>query len=541
MAETEFNLLTEPWILVMTEDCTVKEVSLTDALLHAHEYRELAGELPTQNAAVLRLLLAVLHAVFERVDADGEEVRIRTADDALDRWEDLWQRGQFPEGPLNEYFEAQKENFWLFHPTRPFWQVPSANRGTEYEASKLNGSLSESSNKLRLFSERNGIDKRRLTYAEAARWLLYVNAFDDTSAKPTKAGKADNNGKLPSPGAGWLGKIGYVSVVGDTLFETLLLNFVLLDKDGAPWMNCIPVWELPVQRSAERTQIALPNDQAALLTLQSRRLILQRENGFVTGFYLLGGDFFEKENAFSEQMTVWGAIKDNKGEIVGFQPRRHNKSRQMWRDFALYAVSDARQPTPGVIHWNSLLQHHKILPKSRVLRFSIASVQYGDKDFFAADVFSDELSARLNLFSDQSAACRIRITDEIVRCDKIAYYIGSLAQDLFMAAGGDTEKLSAPAENAKTQFYYEIDIPFRRWLASLDAETEDWDDSIRTWRKQAERIAFRLAEKMERNAGPAAFVGKTVKLGKDKEKYYSTSIAIQRFKYNMRKIQEVTQ
>ena len=542
MAEIEFNLLTEPWILVMTEDCAVKEVSLTDALLHANEYRELAGELPTQNAAILRLLLAVLHAVFERVDAEGEAAEIKTADDALDRWADLWQRKQFPKDPLLEYLETQKDNFWLFHPARPFWQIPSANRGTEYDASKLNGSLSESSNKLRLFSERNGADKRRLTYAEAARWLLYVNAFDDTSAKPTKAGKADNNGKLPSPGAGWLGKIGYVSVVGDTLYETLLLNFVLLDKDGTPWTTCTPVWELPVQRSAERTQIALPNDQAALLTLQSRRLILQRENGFVTGFYLLGGDFFEKENAFSEQMTVWGALKDGKGETVGFQPRRHNKSRQMWRDFALYAAADSKQPAPGVIHWNSLLQHHKILPKSRVLRFSIASVQYGDKDFFAADVFSDELSARLNLFSDQSSACRSLITNEILRCDKIAYYIGILAQDLFLAAGGDTQKQASSAENAKAQFYYEIDIPFRRWLASLDAEATDWDENIRAWRKQAERLAFQLAEKMERDAGPAAFVGKTVKLNQnDSGKYYSTSVAIRQFKHNMRKKQEVNQ
>ena len=45
----EFNLLEEPWIRVRTPECTLKEVSLTDALLHAHEYAGLAGELPTQT------------------------------------------------------------------------------------------------------------------------------------------------------------------------------------------------------------------------------------------------------------------------------------------------------------------------------------------------------------------------------------------------------------------------------------------------------------------------------------------------------------
>ena len=54
-----------------TPECTLKEVSLTDALLHAHEYAGLAGELPTQDVAVLRLLLAVLQTVFYRVDPEG--------------------------------------------------------------------------------------------------------------------------------------------------------------------------------------------------------------------------------------------------------------------------------------------------------------------------------------------------------------------------------------------------------------------------------------------------------------------------------------
>ena len=54
MKEIEFNLLTEPWIRVRLRDNTVREVSLTEALVSAQDYVDLAGEMPTQNAAVLR-------------------------------------------------------------------------------------------------------------------------------------------------------------------------------------------------------------------------------------------------------------------------------------------------------------------------------------------------------------------------------------------------------------------------------------------------------------------------------------------------------
>ena len=57
METMEFNLLRERWVRVRTQDCTVQEVSLTDALLHAHAYVDLAGEMPTQDAAMLVLLL----------------------------------------------------------------------------------------------------------------------------------------------------------------------------------------------------------------------------------------------------------------------------------------------------------------------------------------------------------------------------------------------------------------------------------------------------------------------------------------------------
>ena len=115
MNETEFNLLDEPWIRVMDDNCQIKEVSLTDALLNAHKYKALKGEMPTQDIVILRLMLAIVHTVFSRVDADGNEAELEEEDDALDRWESLWNNRKIPEKPVREYLEKWHERFWLFH------------------------------------------------------------------------------------------------------------------------------------------------------------------------------------------------------------------------------------------------------------------------------------------------------------------------------------------------------------------------------------------------------------------------------------------
>lgn len=192
MKEIEFNLLTEPWVRVRRPDNTVQEVSLTDALLHAQDYVDLAGEMPTQDAAVLRLLLAVLFTVFSRVDAKGKPQPLAQSDDALERWSELWQLGHFPAEPVRDYLEQWKDRFWLFHPTHPFWQVPQAKIGTEYGAAKLNGEMSESSNKLRLFPLYAGQSKEQLSYPQAARFvhnstLQWISLFGSGCRQSTRS------------------------------------------------------------------------------------------------------------------------------------------------------------------------------------------------------------------------------------------------------------------------------------------------------------------------------------------------------------------
>lgn len=530
MAEKEFNLLDEPWIRVMLPDCAVREVSLLEALTQAHAFSALAGELPTQDMAILRVLLAVLHAVFSRTDADGRPRPVEDKDDALGRWQAVWALRRFPEEPVRAYLEKWRERFYLFHPERPFYQVAQAANGTEFTAAKLNGAISESSNKIRLFPMRAGAEKNRLSYAEAARWLIYLNGFDDTSAKPKQK-------NLPSPGAGWLGKLGLIAAQGENLFETLMLNLVMLSDQDEPWGENRPVWELERPRTQERCEISMPDNQAELLTLQSRRLLLQREEKWVTGYRLLGGDFFNKVNAYAEQMTLWTHVPGKGSQPPYDQPRRHDPGRQIWREFPTIAGGNpngdkkADGRVPGVVYWQKTLQYEEKLEQTRMARFKIAGVQFGDKDFFVTDAFSDELSFHLNLLGEAGRDWLNKIEAEILRTDRVATAVTLLGRNLEKAAGGDG---AAQGEKMKEQFYGRVDVPFRRFLESVDP-ADDYETKIArmtAWREEEYRIARRLGDEAVAQAGQAAFVGRMLKekiRGKEEERHYSAPEACNQF------------
>lgn len=397
---------------------------------------------------------------------------------------------------------------------------------------KLNGNLSESSNKLRLFTDISGKAKEELSFSEAARWLLYVNAYDDTSAKPSRESK-EQGSKLPSTGVGWLGKLGIIFVAGKNLFETLMLNLIMADENGELFEKETPVWERAIS-DGERIQIPFPDNLSALYTLQSRRLYLNRRGQKVTGYFLLGGDFFEKENAFIEPMTVWKRPDRKKPDI--YTPRRHDFAKQFWRECpgAILGSEDGRQP--GIILWIKDLQEKELVEDS-FLDIRIVSVQYGDKDFFVTNVFSDSLQMHASLISDMNVQGRQAVLDSIDFCDTVSQKVWTFAKDINLASGGsDSTKESKGsaaffAENAKADFYNRIDAPFRRWLSAFDPAVDDVYDKKAEWRQECVGIARQMGNEMIRQAGSAAVFGRAKINPEDRKKneIFSAAGAMNRF------------
>lgn len=287
-------------------------------------------------------------------------------------------------------------------------------------------------------------------------------------------------------------------------------------------------------KCGERVQIPPPDNLSELYTIQSRRLLLFRDGVRVTGYRLLGGDFFDHEKiAFFEPMTIWYSKTDKTGTIN--VPRRHDATVQMWREFSSYFSIDQQDNSmPGVLQWNRKLMAAGCLSPMTITNVQIASVQYGDKDFFVKHVFSDQLQLHLSLLSELGAAWRRYIQDEIELCSKAAKILSLFAKDLFLASGGDSEKTKDPMEKAQSQLYFAFDIPFRRWLSDIEVDSNH-NEKQQAWRKQAAAITEKIGREMIRQAGEPAMIGKAVP-EKGVKNYYSAPKAWRFFQASLRKL-----
>lgn len=529
MNEKEFNLIDEPWIRVMENDCEIKEVSLMDAIVNAHRYKALGGEIPTQDIAVMRVILAVLHTVFSRYDENGEQSELNKDEyEAESRWKALWEKGCFPENAVREYLEEWHERFWLFHPQRPFFQVTEQEINKiittqkDMKVSKLNGEVSESNNKVNFFSSFAGNEKETLSYSQAARWLIFLNSFDDTSFKP----QGEN---LPSAKIGWLGQLGIIYILGNNLFETLMLNMAVIN-DGKVEAEQFPIWENESIRVSEREEVAFPANLAELYTIQSRRIYLLRDSsGYVNGYRNVAGDILSwEDNIFEEPMTIWGTSK----KIPQF-PKKHDIFKQMWREFSvIYKKADGVQQA-GVISWykNYVLS---LLKSSDILKTAILSAEYdGSSSHKLVNFGSDSLAMHSEILSELGEGWIDNIETEIKKCDDAAYAISLFAAELYLASGGKKEDKTYKQiqQDAKTKLYYNFDMPFRNWLYSIDPGKDDKQDKISEWHKSARQIAYRCMHEFADNASETALTGKRFD-----NKLYSLPKAINIFRGMINKI-----
>lgn len=532
MQEQDFNLLEQGWIRVLLPDCSVTERSLTDVLVNAHQYARLSGELPTQDVAILRLLLAVLHTVFSRTNENGDSAVIATRPEAVRRWGALWAMKRFPEQIIRDYLGRYINRFNLFDPKYPFYQVPAARKGTPYKASKLNGEISESENKTRIFSMRSEDEKDTLTYAEAARWLVYINAFDDNSPKVGKG-----------TGLGWCGQLGNIYALGCNLFETLMLNLVLL-KDGSKlWDEAnLPYWEKPFDASVKERRIAIPDNQAELLTLQSRRIILIRNCGVVTGYRGAGGDFFDCTAADTEQMTLWQIKNGKKNEAPRITPRLHSQEHQIWRDFDAIVPKQDEEKTPGLVNWLFTLQMKGCIPYTNIALRAVGLFYDKPTHSSIADLYNDHIDFSAKLLTQHAVDWVSMIQRQITLCEKAAGIIGKLSNDLSKAAGKKYKEIES---YDKERYYSNIDTSFRNWLTSIQPSTgagEEQRNAVEIqWRKQAYRIALHMGRDMVSRAGEAAFIGRWIETPpKSKIMYFfSSPTAYSRFRHEINQCFEI--
>ena len=124
-----------------------------------------------------------------------------------------------------------------------------------------------------------------------------------------------------------------------------------------------------------------------------------------------------------------------------------------------------------------------------------------------------------------------RIEDEVKKGDDLARLIEELSRKLNLSVGSEQS-----GEAAKAEFYRQIDLPFRRWLGELDPQNEQncgyeyAEKKCEEWHTTAIATARMIADRLMKNLGSAAFVGRVVQ-GKDKTYYCCAPKAYNSFLY----------
>ncbi|MHB8194444.1 MAG: type I-E CRISPR-associated protein Cse1/CasA [Bellilinea sp.] len=242
-----FSLLDEPWVPCSDLNGDLRVLGLRETLVNSHKLRSIECTDPLEIAAIIRLLLTVLHRVFPS--------------ETVNQWTKQWQAGAWDSTRLNDYFQKWSDRFDLFHPQYPFYQQRD-DRLPPRTIARIFPGLDAST----WFNHEVDGDSLSLTPAEAARALLAAQTFGLPGIRHPQL-------NLYFSGGPWLtGMVFFVS--GATLYETLNLNWLQYARDHPrPTLEKTfedrPVWESDDPFTPERE---IPLGYLDYLTYPNRKI-----------------------------------------------------------------------------------------------------------------------------------------------------------------------------------------------------------------------------------------------------------------------------
>jgi CRISPR system Cascade subunit CasA len=532
--EPSFDLTRCRWLPVRMRDGSEQELSLREVIEQADEVRRLVGDVPTQEFALLRLLLAVVHDAIQ-------------GPTDLDQWQELWDGG-LPVDTITGYLDDHRHRFDLLHPTAPFFQCPAL--PIAQDPGSLDRIVADVPNGVPFFTMR-ARGTLRLGFAEAARWVVHAHAYDTSGIKTgVKGDPRAKNGKVYPLGVAWAGNLGGVLIEGDTLQQTLLLNLIAFDTDNLRQdPECdLPAWRHPAPGPGQLEPIELSKRPAGvrdLYTWQSRRLRLAHDTRGVTGVTLGYGDPLAPHNMHQrEPMTAWRrspAQEKKLGRAQIYMAQEHDPTRSAWR--GLGALIAGRTPggeqrgeaaaivRPRILDWAARLTVEGDLPGDFLIRPRLFGAVYGTQQSVIDEVIADSVTMPIVLLRRQDRDLGQAAIDAVADAEAAVRVLGDLAVDLARAGGAETE----PArERARSMAFATVDGPFRRWLSEL--RPDDLPNQVRAdWQRQTHHIVRRLGEEVLRDAGDAAWEGRVIRTAQGQELWLNAPKAELTFRDRLRK------
>lgn len=345
---SSFDLTLEPWIPVLDAgtdlriapdaQVSLREIGLREALVRAHEIREVYCDSPVETIAINRLLLALF------IDALSPEIN-------PDAWIAQWDEGRFDASEIDTYLSRPDVagRFDLLHPTHPFYQHPIIHPDSvKKEPSSLSKLfLAEASgNNATLFDHALDDLERTESLSTVARGVVSAQAASLGGGKSTPF----NFSHAPLIGGAvfWLR--------GQSIFEALLLNappdanarMEIADNFGQ-LLKRPPIWRRDPPEEYEKRPVEGYLDY---LTWPARRLTLVtikevNDIELASGVYITQGD---KDDPLALDPMSATSYSEKKDQIFPFKLRA---DRVLWRDASLFFMlrSDTGARAPKTFDW----------------------------------------------------------------------------------------------------------------------------------------------------------------------------------------------
>ena len=535
----EFNLIDEAWIPVIDKEGSPREVSIREALLRAHEYRDLGGELATTRFAIARLLLAIVYRAL-----DMDRLENRWEEDPRQVWRELWHADALPSGPIETYLNQHAARFDLTHAAAPFMQVPDLQtaKGAWKPVDLI---MADVDVDRPLFTMRSQVET--LTLPEAARWLVHANAYDYSGIKSGALGDDRAKGGRGYPmGVGWCGWLGGVLLTGRDLRETLLLNYIAdrPDIDEAD----VPIWEQPPLQSRARKAREIGSvGPIALMTWPQRRFRFRFAGDKVDGVLVSNGDALDYTIQHkTELMSGWKFSENQtkKASSARYMPQTWTPGRSLWRGLGtLLPYGDqAKLPEkvaerwdvktsalpPANIEWLRVLVQQSILPAAYVVEVTTVGVEYGTKMASFAEVISDRLGFAAALADTAKHADLLQVAQAaVINAEAAVRAVGGFARDLDKASGGSGDDV---AGDPQANLYAHLDQVYRQWLLRIVPGC-DGLHLLSMWKEIVRRMAREEVNSMLQTVSPSAWTGR---INSVTGHPVSVATALRRYEYQIR-------
>jgi len=466
MNSFSFDLVDRPWIPCSDLGGDHLTFGIRELFERAHEIRSIEHQNPLAEAALLRVLLAVIHRAIDGPRKSQE-------------WKTLYQAGRF-DNRIPAYLKKWRHRFDLFSSVAPFYQTPGLLVVDSYGKPVPQGISSimlerANGNTKTLFDHTGGNNPVSLSPAEAALVLITAQMFSlpGLNRKTTNLFGYQQSFLSASMVSGI-----FITLNSKSLFETLMLN-LLVYSDIKPMPSTkddCPVWE---RTDIGGTAAVTPKGYLDFLTCKCRHILLvpHQENGevVVNDIHIAQGEAFpEVDNP--------GFISKRKKDGSWYHPQL-DVDRLVWRDStSLFAFDGETDRRPQVFPHVSAMGSVVSLARRYVCQaFALANDKANPLAWSR-----EKLNVPLSLLSDKNVAAYL--IRAIALSDGGAKALGSAAW-LFMRGylppnSKDVREKVTSAGTTRT-YWDRMEGYFHQFLSEL----EDPDRALERWESAVKRAA----------------------------------------------------